>query len=62
MRERPICEAVEDDAWPASDVMWPPEKEMEVSEAHASLVKAVAGSCGVRYFTASRSRPVRSVA
>ncbi|MGO6907886.1 hypothetical protein ACCS96_48275, partial [Rhizobium ruizarguesonis] len=52
MREQPIGEAVEDDAWPASDVMWPPEKEIGVSEAHASLAKAVAGSRGVRYFTA----------
>ncbi|MGO6999482.1 hypothetical protein [Rhizobium leguminosarum] len=52
MREQPIGEAVEDDAWLACDVMWPPEKEIEVSEAHASLVKAVAGSRGVRYFTA----------
>ncbi|XKM39808.1 hypothetical protein A4U53_027315 [Rhizobium ruizarguesonis] len=52
MREQPIGEAVEDDAWPASDVMWPPEKEIEVSEAHASLAKAVAGSRGVRFFTA----------
>ncbi|MGO7154517.1 hypothetical protein [Rhizobium leguminosarum] len=52
MHEQPIGEAVEDDAWLACDVMWPPEKEIEVSEAHASLVKAVAGSRGVRYFTA----------
>ncbi|RWY84567.1 hypothetical protein EHI44_18030 [Rhizobium leguminosarum] len=52
MREQPIGEAVEDDAWLACDVMWPPEKEIEVSEAHASLVKAVAGSRGLRYFTA----------
>ncbi|MGO6850303.1 hypothetical protein ACCS68_07850 [Rhizobium beringeri] len=52
MREQLIGEAVEDDAWLASDVMWPPEKEIEVSEAHASLVKAVAGSRGVRFFTA----------
>ncbi|TBC34486.1 hypothetical protein ELH33_04975 [Rhizobium ruizarguesonis] len=52
MHEQPIGEAVEDDAWPASDVMWPPEKEIGVFEAHASLAKAVAGSRGVRYFTA----------
>ncbi|NKL08244.1 hypothetical protein [Rhizobium leguminosarum] len=50
MREQPIGEAVEE--WYLSDVGWPPEKEFEVFEAHASLVKAVAGSRGVRYFTA----------
>ncbi|MGO8091642.1 hypothetical protein AB9E29_31390 [Rhizobium leguminosarum] len=52
MREQPISEAVEEDEWDPGPVMWPPEKEIEVSAAHESLVKAVAGSRGVRFFTA----------
>ncbi|MGO7902858.1 hypothetical protein ACC719_36285, partial [Rhizobium ruizarguesonis] len=34
------------------DAFRPPEKEIGVLEAHANLAKAVAGSRGVRYFTA----------
>ncbi|MBY5785306.1 hypothetical protein HFN62_16440 [Rhizobium leguminosarum] len=52
MREQPISEAVEEDEWDPGPVMWPPEKEIEASSAHESLVKAVAGSRGVRFFTA----------
>ncbi|AHF82945.1 hypothetical protein RWK44_31760 [Rhizobium sp. 25PS6] len=50
MRQQPSGEAAEE--WDPREVIWPPEKEIDVSEAHASLVKAVAGSRGVRYFTA----------
>jgi hypothetical protein len=50
MREQPIGEAVEDDGWDPGPVMWPPEREIEFSAAHESLVKAVAGSRGVRFF------------
>ncbi|NKL35477.1 hypothetical protein GFL49_17030 [Rhizobium leguminosarum bv. viciae] len=52
MREQPISEAVEDNEWDPGPVMWPPETEIDVSEVHESLVKAVAGSRGVRFFTA----------
>ncbi|MBY3414860.1 hypothetical protein HFN87_16405 [Rhizobium laguerreae] len=52
MRKQPIGEAVKDDEWDPGLVMWPPEKEIEVSAAHENLVKAVAGSRGVRFFTA----------
>ncbi|TAY91880.1 hypothetical protein [Rhizobium ruizarguesonis] len=50
MREQPIGEAVEDDEWVPDGVMWPPETEIDVSEVHESLVKAMAGSRGVRFF------------
>ncbi|ARO31729.1 hypothetical protein NXC14_CH03845 [Rhizobium sp. NXC14] len=50
MREQPIGEAVDDDG-DLTGVMWPPETEIEVSDVHASLAKAVAGSRGVRFFT-----------
>ncbi|MBX5189331.1 hypothetical protein HJB86_10495 [Rhizobium sp. NZLR3b] len=53
MREQPIGEVVEDDDWVPTGVMWPPEEEIEASEAHDSLVKAVAGSRGVKFFKAS---------
>lgn len=49
MREQPIGEAVEDDD--LTGVMWPPEQEIDVAQVHESLVKAVAGSRGVRFFT-----------
>ncbi|MBB2670701.1 UNVERIFIED_ORG: hypothetical protein GGE44_000242 [Rhizobium esperanzae] len=52
MREQPIGEAVEDDDLVPTGVMWPPGQEIEVSEAHQSLVKAVAGSRGVKFFEA----------
>ncbi|MBY5408629.1 hypothetical protein HFO98_09105 [Rhizobium leguminosarum] len=52
MREQPIGEAVENDEWTPSGVMWPPETEIAASDVHESLVKAVAGSRGVRFFTA----------
>ena len=51
MREQPIGEAVEDDDWDQGGAMWPPETEIDVSAVHESLVKAVAGSRGVRFFT-----------
>ncbi|MBB5256044.1 hypothetical protein [Rhizobium leguminosarum] len=50
MREQPIGEAVEDDEWVPDGVMWPPETEIDVSEVHESLLEAVAGSRGVRFF------------
>ncbi|AHG47131.1 hypothetical protein RLEG12_29480 [Rhizobium leguminosarum bv. trifolii CB782] len=50
MREQPIGEAVEDDELDLTGVMWPPGTEIEVSEVHASLAKAIAGSRGVRFF------------
>ncbi|MFS2179557.1 hypothetical protein ACCC98_27020 [Rhizobium pisi] len=51
MCEHPTGEAVEADEWVPSGVMWPPEREIAASEVHGSLVKAVAGSKGVRFFT-----------
>lgn len=51
MREQPIGEAVDDDE-DLTGTMWPPETEVKVSDVHASLAKAVAGSRGVRFFTA----------
>ncbi|WP_010066037.1 hypothetical protein [Rhizobium sp. CIAT894] len=50
MREQPIGEAVEDDELDLTGVMWPPETEIEASEVHPSLAKAIAGSRGVRFF------------
>ena len=50
MREQPTSEAVGDDE-DLIGVMWPPEREIEAPEVHASLTKAVAGSRGVRFFT-----------
>lgn len=50
MREQPIGEAVDDDQCDLTGVMWPPETEIEVSEVHAGLAKAIAGSRGVRFF------------
>ncbi|MBX5181687.1 hypothetical protein HJB88_03375 [Rhizobium sp. NZLR5] len=53
MREQPIGEAVGDDEWDSGKVMWPPEEEIDFAAAHESLVKAVAGSRGVRFFRAN---------
>ena len=50
MREQPDGEAVGDNDWMPSGVMWPPEREVYASEVYASLAKAVAGSRGVRFF------------
>ncbi|WP_064712092.1 hypothetical protein [Rhizobium bangladeshense] len=49
MREHPIGEVVDDDFVPRG-VMWPPAKEINVSEVHPSLSKTVAGSRGVKFF------------
>ncbi|MGM5011598.1 hypothetical protein ACD592_21060 [Rhizobium sp. 969_B3_N1_2] len=51
MHKQPISEAVEDDDWIPDGVMWPPEREIDAFEVHASLAKAVAGSRGVRFFS-----------
>ncbi|MBX5171619.1 hypothetical protein HJB84_17420 [Rhizobium sp. NZLR1b] len=51
MREPPIGEAVDDDEWIPDGVMWPPEREIDLSEVHESLAKAVAGSRGVKFYT-----------
>ncbi|MBX5145389.1 hypothetical protein [Rhizobium lentis] len=50
MREQPNGEALGDDEWVLSGVMWPPEREMNASEVSASLAKALAGSRGVKFF------------
>ncbi|OBY04443.1 hypothetical protein BAE36_24845 [Rhizobium leguminosarum bv. trifolii] len=50
MREQSIGEAVEDDEWVPDGVMWPPETEIDVSEVHESLLKAMAGGRAVRFF------------
>ena len=50
MREQPIGEAVDGDE-DLAGMVWPPETEIDVSDVHASLVKAVAGSRSVRFFT-----------
>ncbi|MBX4884101.1 hypothetical protein HJA90_10965 [Rhizobium bangladeshense] len=50
MREHPIGEAVDDEDFVPRRMMWPPAKEIDVSEVHPSLVKAVAGSRGVEFF------------
>ncbi|QSY93508.1 hypothetical protein J2J97_16025 [Rhizobium bangladeshense] len=51
MREQPVGEAVDDDDFVPEGLMWLPAKEIDVSEVHQSLVKAVAGSRGVEFFT-----------